>query len=174
MRNLLGLAFFLVAAYFFMGSYAQRKKVRLARAELEKDGPIVEKSLDPNSMAALGEIATPIVQAGLWLVAIKFCAAYYLLDAGRFISLFDLAGIVTVLLAYGIWLSSMTKFRMPKIDTGQAEIKLVAQPVGARIIPMPATAAMAAHNSGGRAALHPRLAMLAAAQSDQRIAVGQE
>jgi hypothetical protein len=113
MKYWVGTGLFISAAVFASFAQARRKQVSGARQEADRRGLNVDEKLDPNSMAAFGEIMTPIVLFALAYVAIKTTFAYYMFDNGHYLSMFDLVGFYAVLIGYGFWLKTKCTYRMP-------------------------------------------------------------
>ncbi len=113
MKYWIGAVLFVYAAVFAHFALVRRNQFQVARSDAESRGLNIDEKLDPNSMAAFGEIMTPIVLFALAYVAVKTTFAYYMFDNGQYLSLFDLAGFYAVLIGYGYWLKIKSTYRMP-------------------------------------------------------------
>jgi hypothetical protein len=100
MRNVLGLILTLGGTWLLWSGWAWR-----AKALASPGGDPAATSV---SLADFGAIVRPLVYIALGYLALKASLAYALLDAGRFVSPFDLAGLLYLLAAYGIWLHLRT------------------------------------------------------------------
>jgi hypothetical protein len=113
MKYWIGAGLFVYAAVFAHFALARRNQVQTARRDAERRSVNVDEQLDPNSMAAFGEIMTPIVLFALAYVAVKTTFAYYMFNNGQYLSLLDLTGFYAVLIGYGFWLKTKSTYRMP-------------------------------------------------------------
>ena len=142
MKYWVGTGLFISAAVFASFAQARRKQVSGARQEADRRGLNVDEKLDPSSMAAFGEIMTPIVLFALAYVAMKTTFAYYMFDNGQYLSMFDLVGFYAVLIGYGFWLKTKCTYRMPDADLVTVAREL-AQPSATSLSTKEATATAA-------------------------------
>lgn len=112
MTNIIGLALFAVAGVLIYTAIAHRRKVLaiLGDTKIEAED---DDAIDVNSLAIMGKIMPPIIIGILALLGLKSVFMYFIVDAGRMFSLFDLAGFLALLAAYGLWIVFKTKYRMP-------------------------------------------------------------
>lgn len=101
------------AIALFVSARLHRARVLAARADAIRHGYPAERPANPDSIAALGELVTPIVLCALAYLALKTRLAYYMLNNGA-LSIFDLTGTLLLLGAYGTWLKIKTGYRMPR------------------------------------------------------------
>jgi hypothetical protein len=116
MKYIIGAILFPLAIALVYDAWRHRNRFFSARAEAVRHGRPAEHPIAPDSIAALGEIVAPIAMMVLAFVAIKLTVAFFVLDTTEFFSSFDLAGTLTLILAYGIWLKTKTSMRMPQDD----------------------------------------------------------
>ncbi len=109
MRNWIGLASLLVAAWLLYVGMRQRNRV-MAQMRDVQTGNAAAQPLHP-SLVFARDLFRPLVMGALIFLAIKTTAAYVLLDGNRFFSWFDLAGFLLFLAAYGTWLMLKTSYR---------------------------------------------------------------
>lgn len=108
MRYWLGLGFMAAALWLLREGLAHRGRIVAARQESRPDGAL---DAPESPLTAFGEIVRPLIYAALGYLAIKTSFAYAMLDAGRYLSLFDLGGFLFLLASYGVWLSLKTRYR---------------------------------------------------------------
>ena len=104
MRYWIGGLFFGVAAWLIVAGLAQRRRALAA-------GWREPESVPPRSLEALGYIMRPIILFALAVVGLKSAFAYWVLDAGRYLSVVDLGGFLALLAGYGTWLVMKTTYR---------------------------------------------------------------
>lgn len=104
-----------LAIGLFMSARAHRANVLAARSDAIRCGYPADRPVDPESIAALGEMVTPIVLCAIAYLALKTCLAFYLLNNGA-LSIFDLAGTLLLMGTYGTWLKIKTSYRMPSLN----------------------------------------------------------
>lgn len=107
MRYWIGLACFAAALALVRAGLNHRNRVRVLAPTAAAPEPA------PNSMNAFGEIMRPVILFALAYLALKTSVAYHVLDAGRVVSLFDLAGMLALFGAYGSWIVMKTSYRPP-------------------------------------------------------------
>lgn len=130
MRNATGLVLFVLGAWLAYSAFARRARVIAAR----RSGAVPaesEASGNPR-LSMLGEIMRPIILFALAYLALKTIFAYVVLEADRWLSLFDLAGFLFLLAAYGSWVVVRTRYRAvssgaPVPPTAEAVEQPVAQ-----------------------------------------------
>ncbi len=115
MKFWLGAVLTLGATFLFMKAAEHKNRVTLARDQALRRGQPADQPLDTNSIAALGEMITPIVLVALAYISLKTSIAFYVLNDGA-LSIFDLAGALLLFAAYGTWLRSKTMLRMPPLS----------------------------------------------------------
>lgn len=112
MRYWVGSVLFLSAAAFLWSGLRHRRRVI---AIAPRDAIMAQRAIaseDPRSLAALSEIGRPIVLFFVAWIGVKSGLAYVWLDAGRWLSPFDLAGLYALLVAYGVSFTIESKYRM--------------------------------------------------------------
>jgi hypothetical protein len=117
-----GAVLFAIGAWLIHAGLAHRRRVLALRAAAADPD---EAGADPRSLGVLGEIMRPIILFALAYLGVKATLAFWWLDAGRYLSLFDLAGFLSLLAGYGGWVVMKTKYRAP-------------QPAAADLAPAPA------------------------------------
>ncbi len=115
MKFWLGALLTLGALLLFVRAVQHRNRVALARNQALRRGHATEQPFDGHSIAALGEMITPIVLVALVYMSLKTSIAFYVLNNGA-LSIFDLAGALLLFAGYGTWLRSKTMFRMPPVS----------------------------------------------------------
>jgi hypothetical protein len=100
MRNLTGLILLLWGAWLLWSGWTRREAALAARAE--------GRAAVGASLAGFAAAIRPVVYVALGYLALKASLAYAVLDAGRVLSPFDLAGFLFLLAAYGAWLHLRT------------------------------------------------------------------
>lgn len=103
-----GVALFLMAAWLVHAGYAHRRRVRAERTE---PTPAAETTNRPNPIAILGDVLPPLIVMVLVVFSLKIPFAYVVLDHGRYVSPFDLAGLLAFPAGYGTWLILKTRYR---------------------------------------------------------------
>jgi hypothetical protein len=103
MRYLVGLILFPIAAALVWAALARRLRYRDTSAEDALDGN--------RSLLILRHVMPPIILVALVYAGIKTVFAYHVMGGQAYLSLFDLAGALAVLAAYGFWLITRTRFR---------------------------------------------------------------
>jgi hypothetical protein len=109
MRNWIGLASLLVAAWLLNVGMRQRNRVMAQMRDAQITGATAQP-LHP-SLVFARDLFRPLVIGALFFLAIKTTAAYVLLDGSRFFSWFDVGGFLLFLAAYGAWLVLKTSYR---------------------------------------------------------------
>ena len=109
MRNWIGLASLLVAAWLLYVGIRQRSRV-MAQMRDAQTGSATAQPLHP-SLVFARDLFRPLIIGALIFLAIKTSVAYVLLEGSRFFSWFDLAGFLLFLVAYGAWLVLKTSYR---------------------------------------------------------------
>jgi hypothetical protein len=109
MRNWIGLASLLVAAWLLYVGMQQRNRVMAQVRDAQTTGATAQP-LHP-SLVFASDLFRPLVIGALIFLAIKTTAAYLLLDGNRFFSWFDLGGFLLFLAAYAFWLVLKTSYR---------------------------------------------------------------
>ncbi|MFN0218714.1 MAG: hypothetical protein ACKVP4_07885 [Hyphomicrobium sp.] len=103
-------------AYLFLAAQAHRARIRAARADAVRLGRTAERPIAADSVAALGEMVTPIVLIALGWFTLKLCFAYYILSPVNYFTLFDLIGTLVLVAGYASWLVAKTHYRMPDLS----------------------------------------------------------
>jgi hypothetical protein len=103
-----GLCLFAAGGWLIHAGLGHRRRVLAMRAALESAAPTAAS--DPRSLSVFGEIMRPIILFALAYLGVKTSLAFYWLDAGRYLSVFDLAGFLFLLFAYGTWITLKTKY----------------------------------------------------------------
>lgn len=104
MRYWIGGLFFGVAAWLIVAGLAQRRRA-LATGWREPE------AVSPQSLETLGYIMRPIMLFALAYVGLKSAFVYWVIDAGRYLSVVDLGGFLALLAGYGTWFVMKTKYR---------------------------------------------------------------
>ena len=111
MRNWTGAITAVLGAWLFYSALAHRRRVLAARRRDAIFGELGGSRPFDRPLATFGAILRPIIIFGLGYFALKVTLVYFLLGAGRFLSLFDLVGVIFLLAAYGTWLVLQTSYR---------------------------------------------------------------
>ena len=98
--------------YLMLAAQAHRTRIMASRAEEVRLNRVDDQPLDPHSIAAFGEMVTPIVLVALAWLSLKLCFAYYWLNTDGVLSPLDLAGTLVLIFGYASWLIAKTKYRM--------------------------------------------------------------
>lgn len=102
MRYWLGLAFVSAAIWLFYSAYDRRRRFPVSAASQQVTHP---------SLALLRDIVPGLMTFALIYLALKSAFAFYVLDGGRYLSLFDLVGFLVLLAAYATWLKFKVTYR---------------------------------------------------------------
>ena len=114
MRYTIGIAALLAASWLL---YVSRKQWRDVSAAIAARG----RRPAGSRMSAFGEIMRPILLFALVYVGAKTTFVYFWLDAGRYLSVFDLAGFWFLLVAYGTYITVKTRFPRTLLDRAADE-----------------------------------------------------
>ncbi len=124
MRYWIGGTLFVAAAWLVFAALAHRRRVLAAGwREVEQ--------VSAGSLWVFGEIMRPIVLFALAYLAVKSVLVYWMLEAERYLSLFDVAGFLAVLAGYGTWFVMKTKYSLSAL---------------ARVVPVPSSVPAEAAN----------------------------
>lgn len=104
MRYIVGLLCFAGGAWLLASAFA-RKRRSLAV------GPLSAPPLHP-SLQMLGDVMPPLVVLGLIIIGGKMTLAFFVADAGRYLSLVDLGGFLFLLAGYGVSVVYRTRYRL--------------------------------------------------------------
>jgi hypothetical protein len=104
MRNWIGAITAALAVWLMYSALSHRRRILAGRpASTIAAGPD-GAPLHRLSLAMFGDIVRPMIILALAYFALKVIAAYVLLGGARFLSPFDLAGVLFLVAAYGAWL----------------------------------------------------------------------
>lgn len=106
MRDIAGLGFAIVAAWFIWAGLRRRRDAA-ALAAAGGEAPARHPSL-----ALLGEIGPSIVNFMLVIAAIQVSAAFMVSDGGGIFSVLDLAGFLLMLAGYGFCVTMKSRHRV--------------------------------------------------------------
>lgn len=109
MRYAIGGLLFAFGAWLLWSVHQRRRRVPARCAPTSAEVP-ASASGHP-SLAVLGEVMPPIIIGLLVYGGLKATLLFFAFGAGRWLSLFDLAGLLFLLASYGIWLVIMTRHR---------------------------------------------------------------
>lgn len=107
MRYWTGLLLFAGAAWLLRSALARRARVRAAAGEGRVAPPASA------SLAMMGDVLPPMIILALGFVGVKMTFAYFAFGGSRVLSLFDLAGLLALLAAYGTSVVFATRYREP-------------------------------------------------------------
>ncbi len=110
MRYWVGAILFLCGAWFVWSGLQRRRQVMAAKAAAADGSGAPLPVLSPG-MAIIGDVVPPLVCIVLAIVGAKVTFAYFVVDAGRFFSLFDLGGLLFLMASYGLWMILRAKHR---------------------------------------------------------------
>ncbi|MCU0983653.1 MAG: hypothetical protein MUC89_01770 [Acetobacteraceae bacterium] len=109
MRYIVGLVFFAAGAWLMWSALARRKRAIAAGPEAQ---PEINRSLQ-----IIGDALPPIIVVALVIIGAKTALAFVITDAGRYLSVLDLAGFLFLLAGYGTSVVLRTRYREPVIRT---------------------------------------------------------
>jgi hypothetical protein len=110
MRYTAGLLLFGCAAVLLWQGVRHRRHVLALASPQELAQAMRAASASPGSLRAFTAIARGAVLVALAWIGIKATLAYFWMDGGRFVSLFDLAGLLAMLAAWGWNVTVRTRF----------------------------------------------------------------
>jgi hypothetical protein len=119
MRYVVGLLCFAGAGLLVWQAMLRKRRALAA-------GPEAAGTLHP-SLQLIGDAVPPIIVVGLIIIGAKMTLAYVVADAGRYLSLFDLAGFLALLAGYGMSVVYRTRYRV------SVPVPVQAQPVVATV-----------------------------------------
>jgi len=102
-RYIVGVLCFAGGAWLLWSAYARRRRVTAA-------GPLSAPALHP-SLQVLGDAMPPIIVLALIIVGATMALAFAVTDAGQYLSLFDLAGLLFLLAGYGTSVVFRSRYR---------------------------------------------------------------
>lgn len=117
MRYWVAAVTFLLAFSIVGFALARRRSVLSVVSEEALTRRLEELANDPRSMSAFGEIMRPIVWFALVVVGIKSTLGYFWIGGSRVLSPWDLAGVLTMLAAYGYFVHVQTRYRLSVVET---------------------------------------------------------
>ncbi|MFZ5558067.1 MAG: hypothetical protein ACOZDY_15335 [Pseudomonadota bacterium] len=120
-----GLVLFAIGGWLAWAGLAHRRRALALRGPAAAGAPAARA--DPRSLAAFGEIMRPVILFALAYLGVKTALAFWWLDAGRYLSLFDLAGFLFLLAGYGTWMVLKTKY--PALPPAAAPVPAPAENV---------------------------------------------
>jgi hypothetical protein len=118
MRFIVGLVFFAAGAWLMWSALARRKRAIAAGPDAQ---PEIRQSLQ-----IIGEALPPIIVIALVIIGAKMSLAFFLTDAGRYLSLFDLAGFLFLLAGYGTSVVLRTRYHEPvvvRVEVGRQALR---------------------------------------------------
>ena len=111
MAYLVGLAFIAIGALFVWAGFTHKKRSQAEEARLiaqSRDGKI--GALHP-SLSMLADFAPSLTVFSLGAFALMLTAAFFAVNALKWLSLFDLAGMYAMVAGYGYWMYMKTRHR---------------------------------------------------------------
>lgn len=102
-RHVTGAVFLAAGAALIAAALRRRNRALAAGSEA---APPLHPSLE-----MMAEIVPPLIIFGLVVAGVQVAFAFWLTGGGGVFSLFDLAGFLLLLVAYGIWIKIKTKHR---------------------------------------------------------------
>jgi hypothetical protein len=108
----IGIASFTGAAFLLHLGFRHRRRVLALASREELAREHAAAASDPRSLAAMGEIARPIVLLFLGWIGLKTTAAFYMMGGPRHLSVVDLCGFLALLAGYGTLLTLQTRYRL--------------------------------------------------------------
>ncbi|MCS6854693.1 MAG: hypothetical protein NZ523_08075 [Elioraea sp.] len=129
MQNLIGPPLLFLAAAIVWFAYARRRKILLAERAIAAAGlPDPRPPLHP-SLVVIGDVVPPLMIGGLVFLGLKLTLAYAVAGEALGVGLLDLAGALSLLAAYGVWLKWKTQHRpmpegwsMPAVTAAPAQL----------------------------------------------------
>lgn len=116
MRYWVGAVTSMLALAIVAVALARRRKVLAVVSEAALTHRLEQMAGDPRSLSAFGEIMRPIVWLALIVIALKSTIVYFYLGGARFLSSFDLAGVLAMLVAYGVFIHFQTRYRFSAVE----------------------------------------------------------
>lgn len=107
MRNLPGILMLAGAAWLVWSALGRRRSAQQAAARGEAP-PALHPSLE-----LMGGIMPPLVNLGLAIAGGQVAFAFWLTNGAGIFGPLDLAGFLALLAAYGYWLATKTRHRLP-------------------------------------------------------------
>lgn len=107
MPNIMGVVLLVIAAWLAWSAIDRRRRAQAAAAAGIEPPP-----LHP-SLALMAEIGPSIIILGFVVAGGQVALAFWLTGGGGVFTLFDLAGFVALLVAYGAWVKTKTRHRLP-------------------------------------------------------------
>lgn len=108
--NWIGLGSFLAGSWLIGAAVLRRRRFVGGGHVSPQDREPGARALHP-SLAKIRTAFRPIVVIFLVYVGIKTTLAYFMFDASRYFSIFDLAGFLFLLVAYGTWVVLRMTYR---------------------------------------------------------------
>lgn len=110
MRYAFGGLLFAFGAWLLWSAHQRRQRVPARR--ILTPAEITASASGHPSLAVLGDVMPSIMVGFLVYGGLKATLLFFAVGAGRWLSLFDLAGLLFLLASYGIWLVIMTRHRV--------------------------------------------------------------
>jgi len=107
MRDVVGLLCFAGGGLLLWQALARKRRALAA-------GPEAAGKLHP-SLQVIGDAVPPIIVTGLVIIGAKMTLAYFVADAGQYLSLLDLAGFLALLAGYGVSVVYRTRYRLAPV-----------------------------------------------------------
>lgn len=100
-----GIVMFLVAGWMIWSSIRRRNRARAEAARGEVPPPL------HTSLVMMADVGPSLIYFGLAVAAGQVVLAWLATDGAGF-ALLDLAGVLTLLCAYGVWVRFRTRYRL--------------------------------------------------------------
>jgi hypothetical protein len=106
-----GAVFLAMAAVFAFAGYQHRRASMAEAARLKALNPKVDLERLHPSLSMLADFAPTLTIFSLVIMAATITVAFFAGGALKWLSVFDLAGILAAVAGYGYWMTMKTKYR---------------------------------------------------------------
>ncbi len=111
MQYMIGIILICVGTWMLVSALNQKKRVLETRMSRENQNLGLETRPTHPSMQMMGDILPPLIRFGLGTLGFMFVILYLVMDESKYFTLFDLAGLLYMLTAYGVWITLTTSYR---------------------------------------------------------------
>jgi hypothetical protein len=109
--NLAGTAMFAVGLFMAWQAFSRRRRVLAEARQRRETGEPAPGPRMHQSLQVLSAVGPAVVNLGLFIAGGQVVLAFFMTGGGGVFTLFDLAGFVFLLVAYGWWVSVKTYYR---------------------------------------------------------------
>lgn len=118
MTYVAGAILFLLGGLFFMSGFTHRRKSLAEEARRKHENPDAKPVEMHPSLSMLVDFAPFLTVVSLLILTAMITVTFFAVNALRWFSLFDLAGVYAMIAGYGYWMSMKTKHR--SVETQRA------------------------------------------------------